>query len=40
MKILIVEDEPGLRASMAAFFASQYQVLEAGNLAAATKAAA
>lgn len=38
MKILIVEDEPGLRASMAAFFASQHQVLEAGDLAAATTA--
>ena len=38
MKILIVEDEPGLRASMAAFFGSQHQVLEAGDLAAATTA--
>lgn len=38
MKILIVEDEPGLRGSMAAFFASQHQVLEAGDLAAATTA--
>lgn len=38
MKILIVEDEPGLRASMAAYFGEHHTVLEAGDLAAATKA--
>ncbi|WP_338217459.1 response regulator transcription factor [Lacticaseibacillus salsurivasis] len=38
MKILIVEDEPGLRASMAAYFGEHHTVLEAGDLAAATAA--
>lgn len=38
MKILIVEDERGLRASMAAYFGEHHTVLEAGDLAAATTA--
>ncbi|WP_125705234.1 response regulator transcription factor [Lacticaseibacillus daqingensis] len=40
MRLLIVEDEPALRASMAAFFAQQATVQAVGTLAAASTAVA